>query len=202
MIGGMLEVDLAVAGLVAAYVALAVLLLSLNLTSLWRWWIKAGGIVATTLFFVVTWRAIPWLVGWPTTQVMPARFNVVWTVTAEPDRKTSNPGAIYVWAQELDANNVPMSRPRSYQLPYTDALARQIAAVQEKRQQGKEVMGRVLDVAAGRDAASRTDIKMGQGNNKRSEANPGTDTVPFMDPDTRLGFQDLPPVLLPDKGPL
>lgn len=202
MIGGMLDVDLAVAGLVAAYVALAVLLLSLNLTSLWRWWIKAGGIIVTTLFFVVTWRAIPWLVGWPTTQVLPARFNVVWTVTAEPDRKTSNPGAIYVWAQELDANNVPMSRPRSYQLPYSDALARQIATVQEKRQNGQEVMGKLLDVAAGRDAAPRKDIKMGQANNKRGETNPGTDTVPFMDPDTRLGFQDLPPVALPDKGPL
>ena len=58
----------AVAALTAGYIALAVLLLSLNLTSLWRWWIKAGAIIATTIFFGVTFQALGGLTGWPTTQ--------------------------------------------------------------------------------------------------------------------------------------
>ena len=37
-------------GLAAGYLVLGVLLLSLNLTSLWRWWIKAGAVVITTGF--------------------------------------------------------------------------------------------------------------------------------------------------------
>jgi hypothetical protein len=201
MLGRAPDVDLAVAALVAAYVALATLLLSLNLTALWRWWIKAGAIALTMLFFLLTWRAIPSLIGWPTTERLPARFNVVWTTVAEPDRRTNDPGAIYVWAQELDANNVPSSRPRSYQLPYSDALARKIAEVQEKREHGQEVMGTLRDAGPTRDATPRKDIRMGQGK-KGTEQNSAVDTVPFMDADTRLGFQDLPPVLLPDKGPL
>ncbi len=195
------NVDLAVAGLVGAYVALATLLLSLNVTSLWRWWIKAGAIVLTAVFFGLTYQAIYALVGWPTTQRLPARFSVVWTAVAEPDRSTNNPGAIYLWAEELDANNVPATRPRSYQLPYSDALARKIAVVQEKREHGQDVMGTLLDTGAARDVAPRKDVKMGQAK-KGAEQNAATDTVPFMDADTRLGFQDLPPVLLPDKGPL
>jgi hypothetical protein len=33
-----------------------------------------------------------------------------------------------------------------------------------------------------------------------NEDTPATDTVPFMDDSARLNFEDLPPVVLPDKG--
>jgi hypothetical protein len=192
----------AVVGLVAAYVAIALLLLSLNLTSLWRWWIKAAAIIVTTVFFAVSYQTIHGLMGWPTAQRLPPRFNVVWTYVAEPNRKTKNPGAIYLWAEGLDENNVPSGRPRSYQLAYSDALARKIAAIQEKRERGVEVMGVVSDAKAPGNIVPVTDTKMGQMQISKGTQNPAADTVPFMDDGTRLGFQDLPPVLLPDKGPL
>jgi hypothetical protein len=192
----------AVVGLVAAYIAVAMLLLSLNLTSLWRWWVKAAAIVVTTVFFVVTYQTANGLMGWPTTQKLPARFSLVWTVVSEPNKKAKNPGAIYLWADELDAYNVPSGRPRSYQLPYSDALARQAASAQEKRDHGIDVMGVVVDREPPPDAKPRSDIKMGEVNPNKGDHNAAADTVPFMDDGTRLGFQDLPPVLLPDKGPL
>ncbi len=193
----------AVAGLVAAYVTVAVLLLSLNLTSLWRWWVKAAAIVVTTAFFAATWYGVNGLMGWPTTQKLPPRFSLVWTVISEPSKRLKNPGAIYVWADELDGNNVPSGRPRSYQLAYTDGLARKIAAAQEKREHGQEVMGVVSGRQISPDAQPRSDIKMGQvrPNNKTGQ-NAAADTVPFMDEAARISFQDLPPVILPDKGPL
>ena len=39
--------DLPLSGAIALFLALAVLLLSLNFASLWKWWIKAGAIVIT-----------------------------------------------------------------------------------------------------------------------------------------------------------
>jgi hypothetical protein len=195
-------VSFAIVGLVSAYMAVAVLLLSLNLTSLWRWWVKAAAIVVTTVFFGVSYHTMHGLTGWPTTQRLPPRFNLVWTVVAEPNRKTHNPGAIYLWADALDANNVPAGRPRSYQLPYPEVLARKIAKAQEQREHGLDVMGVVSIGEPPPDAEPKSNIKMGQVQTKKGEHNAATDTVPFMDDGTRLGFQDLPPVLLPDKGPL
>jgi hypothetical protein len=37
---------------------------------------------------------------------------------------------------------------------------------------------------------------------KNGEQNAATDTVPFMDDAASLNFEELPPVVLPDKGPL
>lgn len=194
--------SLAVVGLVAAYIAVAMLLLSLNLTSLWRWWVKAAAIIVTTVFFVVTYHTVNGLMGWPTTQKLPARFSLVWTMVSEPNKKTNNPGAVYLWADEIDRYNVPSGRPRSYQLPYSDALARKATSAQEKRNQGAEVMGVVSDGQVAPDAKPKSDIKMGQTQPNKGDHNAAADTVPFMDDGTRLGFQDLPPVVLPDKGPL
>jgi hypothetical protein len=190
----------AVIGLVAAYVVLAVLLLSLNLTSLWRWWIKGAAIIVTTLFFGVTFQTLNGLMGWPTRQKLPTRFTMVWSLVVEPDKKTNSPGCIYLWAEELDGNNVPSSTPRSYQLPYSDALARQIAGAQEKRDRGVEVMGR-LEEARSPQEELKTDIKIGR-IERNGEENGAADTVPFMDDGAQLSFEELPPVILPDKGPI
>jgi hypothetical protein len=190
-----------VAGLVAAYLVLAVLLLSLNLTSLWRWWIKAAAIVVTTGFFGITYQAVSGMMGWPTTQRLPSRFNLVWTRIVEPDKKTSSAGGIYIWAEELDENNVPANKPRSYQLSYTDDLARKVAGAQEKRDRGSDVMGRLDDERQRPAEETGKAIKIGQ-IRKDGEQNAATDTVPFKDDGASLNFEELPPVVLPDKGPL
>jgi hypothetical protein len=188
-----------VLGLASAYLVLVVLLLSLNLTSWWRWWIKAAAVVLTTGFFGVTYVAVNGLMGWPTSQRLPPRFNLVWTQIVEPDKKTNNAGAVYIWAEALDENNVPARTPRSYELSYTDALARKIAAAQEERDKGTDVMGRLDDDTGRQDDVSGRNIKMGQ-IQKNGDQNPsGVDTVPFRDDAASITFQELPPVVLPDK---
>ena len=188
--------------LVAAYVLVTTLLLSLNLTSLWRWWIKAGTIVLTTVFFGVTYISITGLMGWPTTHKLPSRFSLVSSLIAEPNKQTKDPGHIYIWATELDANNVPAGTPRSYQISYTSALARKIADAQDKHDKGQEVMGVLSDRQPSPDAEPRSDVKTGHMLDNNGQQSPATDTVSIKEVGDDLTFEELPPVILPDKGPL
>ena len=189
-----------VIGLVAAYIAVTMLLISLNLTSLWRWWIKAAAIVVTTIFFGVSYGAINGLMGWPTTQKPPGRFNLISSRITEPDKRTHEPGHIYLWADELDRNNIPMGIPRSYDIPYSDALARKVSDAQEKRDHGIDIMGRILDAQEQQDFTRNA--KLGATRQDKNQQGPATDTVPFKEDGSDLSFEDLPPVLLPDKDPL
>jgi hypothetical protein len=107
----------------AAYVVMALLLLSAGLTARYAWWIKASAIVVTSLFFVEVFFASKGLLGWPGTGALPAKFQLLWTRVVEPDLKLSNRGAIYLWVEEVDENNVPSGLPRAYRLPYSIRLA-------------------------------------------------------------------------------
>jgi len=107
----------------AAYVVIGVLLLNMGLGSRFRWWIKAMAIAVTCFFFIEVFFATKSLLGWPGTGALPPRFQLLWTRVVEPDPKISDPGAIYLWVEELDENNVPSGTPRSYRLRYTPPLA-------------------------------------------------------------------------------
>lgn len=190
-----------IAGLVLSYVALAILLLSLNLASLWRWGIKATAIIVVTIFFGVSYRTIDGLLGWPTTNHLPIRFNLLSTHVAEPNQRTADPGHIYLWVADIDENNVPSSLPRSYQLSYSKALAEKIRKAQEKLDHGGEVMGVLSADDAPTDSKElRDNIKMGRTQKTNDKQSPAA--VPFEEDGSRISFDDLPPVILPDKDPL
>jgi hypothetical protein len=194
-------VTLPVAGLLAAYVVVTMLLLSLNLTSLWRWWIKAASIIVTTVFFGVTWQSINGLMGWPTAQHLPPRFSLVSSRIVEPDGRTNNPGHIYLWTDTINEYNVPSGLPRSYELAYSKNLARKVNTAQEKHDQGVEVMGLLSDRDPKENKEPRGDIKLGSTQKSNDQQSPASDTVPFQEEGNDISFEDLPPVLLPDKGP-
>ena len=107
----------------AAYVVLAVIVLSMGLTSRFVWWVKAGTIVVSSVFFVEVFFASKGLLGWPAAGTLPPKFQLLWTRVVEPDPKVGHRGAIYLWVEEIDANNVPSGLPRSYRLPYSLRLA-------------------------------------------------------------------------------
>jgi hypothetical protein len=107
----------------AAYVVLSVIVLSMGLTSRFAWWIKAGTIVVSSAFFVEVFFASKSLLGWPHSGALPPKFQLLWSRVVEPDSKMGNRGAIYLWVEEVDSNNVPSGVPRSYKLPYSIKLA-------------------------------------------------------------------------------
>ena len=63
-------------------------------------------------------------------------------------------------------------------------------------------MGVMSDHQPPPDAQPRGDIKLGRMQDNNGQQTPATDTVPFKDDGSDITFEDLPPVLLPDKGPL
>src|SRR5882757_9122700 len=130
----------------AAYVVMCVLLLTLGLSSRFAWWVKASVIVVTSLFFVEVFFATKGLLGWPRTGQLPNRFQLLWVRVVEPDRLSSNPGAIYLWIEEVDENNVPDGVPRSYRMPYSRPLADRSAKARDEIMSGKPQQGSAEDL--------------------------------------------------------
>jgi hypothetical protein len=181
---------------VAAYIIIAVLLLSMNLFSRWRWWVKATAIVVTGAFFVASYFAIAAVRGWPSNAQLPERFSLVATRVVEPDNFTGAAGAIYMWVEELNENNVPNGRPRSYQLPYTDQLAEAADGAQALLDGGEDVQGTLdtTDQGDQRDAPQNAEA-----GDQNDTAGGGGNFEPI---GVNLTFNDMPAVTLPNKGPL
>ena len=128
-------------GLVAAWLVLAVLLLSLNLRSGWRWPVKAVAIALTSAFAIAGFLAVQAMLGWPTEAPPPARFRLHAALVHEPDRRVDAAGAIYLWVSPEDQNGRPNGPPRAYALPYSRALHEAAARAQQRLQTGERVDG-------------------------------------------------------------
>ncbi|MGH6918875.1 MAG: hypothetical protein ACREJ0_14360 [Geminicoccaceae bacterium] len=130
------------AGLVASYVVLAMLLLSLNLRSAWGWPVKAAAIGITAGFFVVAFVALQAMLGWPTEAPPPARFQLHAALIEEPDRKARSLGAIYLWLSPRHADGALAGPPRAYALPYSRALHEATVRAQAGLAAGRPIDGR------------------------------------------------------------
>ncbi|MEM7543376.1 MAG: hypothetical protein AAF384_17590 [Pseudomonadota bacterium] len=135
-------------GLVAAYVLLALLLLSINLYSKWSWRVKVTSTIAVSLFYLVTYFSIPPLLGWPTDDDMPKRFNLVAIYVQEPDKATGHPGEIYLWATDLEKGG-KRQKPRAYKVPFSQELHTRVAEAGTKMRKGLPQLGEVSDAKEG-----------------------------------------------------
>lgn len=131
----------AVLGLVAAYVLLGILLLSLNLRSAWRWKVKAAAILVTGGFFVLTFVAVQAMLGRPTETEPPARFQLHAALVHEPDRGATDAGRIYLWLSPKSEEGVVDGAPRAYALPYSRSLHEAVARAQARLEEGARVDG-------------------------------------------------------------
>jgi hypothetical protein len=142
-----------------AYVVMAVLLLSMGLTSRFRWGIKATVIVVTSAFFIESFFATRSLLGWPGAGQLPHRFQLLWTRVVEPDPKLGDPGAIFLWVEELDENNVPSGTPRSFKLKYSPPLADRSNKARDEIMAGNPQEGTASDMEG---EEARTEAKLDQ----------------------------------------
>jgi hypothetical protein len=136
-----------------AYVVLAVLLLCMGLTSRFAWWIKGVVIVVTSVFFIESFFATKSLLGWPGSGQLPHRFQVLWTRVVEPDPKTHDAGAIFLWVEQVDDNNVPTGTPRSYQLGYSKPLEEKVLKARDEIMSGNPQEGTAQDIDENQTAA-------------------------------------------------
>jgi hypothetical protein len=182
-----------------AYVVMAVLLLCMGLTSRFAWWIKGVVIVITSAFFIEAFFATRSLLGWPGSGELPHRFQLLWTRVVEPDPKLGDPGAIYLWVEELDDNNVPSGTPRSFKLKYTPPLADQSNKAKDEIMAGNPQEGTADDME--NTDTNKTDAKLDQmtGPN-RPEAGLSNVEIEMLRQAQEIRFRPLSGVLLPPKN--
>jgi len=184
----------------AAYVVLGVLLLTIALAARLSWWVKAAAIVVTSAFFVEAFFATKGLLGWPQTGQLPGHFQLLWVRVVEPDLKSSNPGAIYLWIEEVDENNVPDGVPRSYRLPYSRPLADKSAKARSEIMSGKPQQGSAEDLGgAEKQQEAKSDLEQ-----SGARAEPGVsavdiDQLRLLQQAQRVEFSPMTGPLLPPK---
>src|ERR1700693_1085576 len=186
----------------AAYAVLGVLLLSVGLTSPLRWWVKAGAIVVTSVFFVEAFFSTKSLLGWPGSGRLPARFQLLWTRVVEPDPKSHDAGAIFLWVEEVDENNVPTGTPRSYRMPYTRPLADRSLKARDEIMSGNPQEGTADDVA-GNESVNEGKAKQAK-IEALTQAKPAAPRIEFIDElrdAPHVEFRPMGPPLLPPKPP-
>ncbi|RME33727.1 MAG: hypothetical protein D6786_06920 [Gammaproteobacteria bacterium] len=171
---------LGVGGLIAAYILIAVLLLSVLLYTRLHWATKAALIVITSAFYVVVYYSIPPLLGWPTRAELPDRFRVNATYIREPNKQLGTDGAIYLWITDL---RVPPDEalPRAYELPYQDALHKKLVEVGKKLRKGMPQIG---EKKKDEDASLVTNLQDRKGTAMES---------------IKIDFYDMPDPLFPEK---
>jgi hypothetical protein len=188
-------------GVGLSYVALAVLLLSLNLTSRWHWGVKAIAVAITTAFFGISYTSIAALIGWPSEARVPERFQLDWATVVESDKLNGSPGSIYLWLEALDENNSPAGTPRAFRVPYSRELADRIGHAKKRIEPGMDQAGtaRELDVPEG---PTDQDQRLADAPRRRDDPGSAGDPTAFIQHMPAIEFQDLPPPALPPKPPL
>jgi hypothetical protein len=181
-----------------AYVVMAVLLLCMGLTSRFAWWIKGVVIVVTSMFFVESFFATKSLLGWPGTGQLPHRFQLLWTRVVEPDPKINDPGAIYLWVEELDENNVPSGTPRSFKLKYTPPLADRSNKAKDEIMAGNPQEGTASDLE-GEEAKTEAKLDNLTGPN-RPETGISNIDIELLRQAQQIEFRPLGGIPLPPKN--
>lgn len=197
--------ELPIAGAVALFLVLGILLLSLNLASLWKWWVKAGAIVITISGIVVLYFVFTGVIGWASTGAMPERFSLLATRIVEPDKMTGAPGHIYLWVEEVDDRQIVVGPPRAFEVPYQVEIATEVATAQSKLEGGGKVLGEFEATGAEEANAAQTAQEQGSGKVEIGETQEGQSSGNGEGGETigehgALSFSDMPPVDLPDKA--
>jgi hypothetical protein len=175
--------------LTLSYVLLAALLLSICLAVRVPLIAKFGAVLLVTVCYGFTYLGFRSLEGWPANVSLPDEFRVQWITVEEPDKQTGADGIIYFWVRHLDEYGDPGGEPRSYSVPWSEALAEQVEQVLEQVEDGETLNGFIT-----RQAMSPT-----QEETEASRANQGLealgDEAMFI-----IEFRDVPKPNLPAKS--
>jgi hypothetical protein len=149
------------AGLIAAFVLIALLLIGVNLYSSFSWRVKAMLIVLVSAFYIVTYYSFPPLMGWPTDTELPKRFNLVAIYVEEPDKTTGDAGEIYLWLTDL-RKGPGRNRPRAYRVPFDGELHAKVVEAGTKLRKGLPQLGELVDENLGPQARPTDESRGGQ----------------------------------------
>ena len=129
-------------GIALAFLIMTALSLWILIGAKGHWVFKMGFIAITLLFSIGMWNSFNDLLGWPTTEKVPDKFEILWVVVEEPNKRTNDDGAIYIWIKNLEPkddsfslsfNSKDVSKgSRLYKLPYNRAMHEQVPGILDK----------------------------------------------------------------------
>lgn len=122
--------------LTVAYAGLAALLLIILTRVAIPRSAKAAAIGATAAFSIAVFFWSQGLLGWSAATAVPEKFQVLWMRVVEPNPSKQFAGAIHLWVEELDENNIPSGEPRAFVVPYSPSLAAKAAVAQTQIKEG------------------------------------------------------------------
>jgi hypothetical protein len=132
-----------------AYAVIGALLLLVLAYARLNWSWKALAVVVTSAFYIVSFGGMRGLLGWATTDRLPASFKLLHARIVEPHSLEGDPGAIYLWVEELDEDNRPSAIPRAFRVPYSEALAEKTHTAENEIKAGHPQGGRAADFGGG-----------------------------------------------------
>src|SRR5262249_6050893 len=135
----------------------------------------------------------------PGTGQLPQRFQLLWTRVVEPDPKMGDPGAVFLWVEELDENNVPSGTPRSFKLRYSAPLADRSNKAKDEIMAGNPQEGTATDMEG--DELNRRDANLAQINgHNRPEPGLSNIEMEWLRQAQRVDFRPLSGLPLPPKN--
>jgi hypothetical protein len=132
-----------------AYALVGALLLVVVVYARLPWQLKAAVVVVTSAFYVASFVGMRGLLGWASVDRLPANFKLLQSRIVEPHSLEGDPGAIYLWVEELDDGNRPSGVPRAYRIPYSGRLADKTDKAQADIAAGRAQGGRAADYGSG-----------------------------------------------------
>jgi len=180
-----------------------------------HWLFKMGFIAATMYFGACMYKSLDALEGWPTQEELPDKFEVFWIKVEEPNKRTKDPGTVYVWAQDLEPekkkDNLPYflkfhtkdedGESRVHILPYSDQLRDEAQKIMERLKKGGRFMaskGKGKGIGKGKGEGKGKG--KGRGNGRRGKGD-GKGKGGSLSQQQEPIFHELPPPKYPDKNP-
>lgn len=132
-----------------SYALIGALLLVVLVYARLPWSAKALAVIVTSAFYVVSFVGARGLLGWASTERLPAHFKLLQARIVDPHTVEGDPGSVYLWVEALDDDNRPSGVPRAYRLPYSDALAEKTHTAENQIAAGHPQGGRAADFGSG-----------------------------------------------------
>lgn len=188
-----------------------------------KWWIKAPVTIVSIYLSLGIWYSMNGLLGWPTEQNVPDKFQAFWIVVETPEDDVPKSGAIYVWAKSLTPedesnfgdvpkwvdkflipfhNKYSKNEPRLYKLSYSEELHQQANEIIEGHlKQGRPYFGTLEGDGDGEGDGEGTGEGGGQQGRGGADGDSLGDGSGSYSRDTRPPpkFYELPPPKFPDK---
>ena len=137
-----------------SYALIGALLLVVLVYARLPWPARAVAVIVTSAFYIVSFNGTRGLLGWASTDRLPAAFKLLQARIVEPHSLEGDPGSIYLWVEALDEGNRPSGVPRAYRLPYSETLAEKTHEAASQIAAGNPQGGRAADFGTGEGALS------------------------------------------------